>query len=154
VKTILKLEQLGLFLLSLLLFSRLGAAWWIYPVLFLAPDLAMLGYLAGPKVGAATYNLAHHQGLAAALYAVGVLSSLPVIALAGVIVLGHSSLDRVFGYGLKYPDAFHHTHLGWIGGRMAAPAARSQANARLAGLSGGAREVEAGERSGGRVVLE
>jgi hypothetical protein len=25
-------------------------------------------------------------------------------------------MDRIFGYGLKYPDAFQHTHLGWIGG--------------------------------------
>lgn len=30
-------------------------------------------------------------------------------------MLAHSSLDRVLGYGLKYPDSFSHTHLGRIG---------------------------------------
>jgi hypothetical protein len=30
-------------------------------------------------------------------------------------MLGHSSADRILGYGLKYSDSFHHTHLGWIG---------------------------------------
>jgi hypothetical protein len=30
-------------------------------------------------------------------------------------LLGHSSFDRVLGYGLKYDDDFKHTHLGWIG---------------------------------------
>ena len=24
-------------------------------------------------------------------------------------------MDRIFGYGLKFGDNFHHTHLGWIG---------------------------------------
>lgn len=113
--TLLKLEDLGLFGLSLLLFSQLPYGWWVYALLFLAPDLGMLGYLAGPKVGAATYNLTHHLGLAVLLYAAGILAAIPPLALAGAVMLGHSSLDRVLGYGLKYPDSFHHTHLGWIG---------------------------------------
>ena len=33
----------------------------------------------------------------------------------GVILYGHASMDRIFGYGLKYGDHFQHTHLGWIG---------------------------------------
>ena len=111
----LKLEELGLFLLSIFLFSQLDFAWWVYPVLLLAPDLGMIGYLSGPGVGAATYNLTHHKGLAAVLYGAGILAGIPILALAGVIMLGHSSLDRVLGYGLKYPDSFQHTHLGWIG---------------------------------------
>lgn len=41
--------------------------------------------------------------------------SLPVLGLAGLIILRHSSLDRVFGHGLKYPDSVRHTHLGMIG---------------------------------------
>lgn len=27
----------------------------------------------------------------------------------------HVGVDRALGYGLKMPDAFRHTHLGWIG---------------------------------------
>jgi hypothetical protein len=113
--TILKLEELGLFLLSVFLFSGLEYAWWVFLVLLLAPDLGMVGYLLGPSVGAASYNLTHHKGLAVLVYAAGGVWSAPAVALAGVIMLGHSSLDRVLGYGLKYPDSFQHTHLGWIG---------------------------------------
>lgn len=40
---------------------------------------------------------------------------LPLLQLAGVILLGHSSLDRVLGYGLKHADSFQNTHLGVIG---------------------------------------
>jgi hypothetical protein len=67
-------------------------------------------------VGALTYNLLHHKAIAVTLFLIGAWLSLPPLQLAGVIILGHSSADRVLGYGLKYPDAFGHTHLGWIGG--------------------------------------
>jgi hypothetical protein len=52
-----------------------------------------------------------------ALYVLGNLVTVPWLMFAALcaIVLGHSSLDRVFGYGLKYPDAFQNTHLGRIG---------------------------------------
>jgi hypothetical protein len=116
-RSLLKLEELGLFLLSILLFADLPFAWWVYPVFLLAPDLGMIGYAFGPAVGAATYNTTHHKGLAAVLYGIGILSSSPVLALVGVIMLGHSSLDRVLGFGLKYGDSFQHTHLGWLGPR-------------------------------------
>lgn len=114
-KTLLKLEDLGPFGLSVWLFTRLDYPWWVYLVLLLSPDLSVLGYLAGPAVGAATYNLLHHRGLAVVTYLVGAAMALPAAALAGVIILGHSSLYRVFGYGLKYPDSFRHTHLGMVG---------------------------------------
>lgn len=112
---LLKLEELALFLLGLYLFTLLPYAWWWFPVLFLAPDLSMVAYLGGPRPGAWTYNLVHHKGTAVLAYAAGALLAVPVLQLAGVILLAHSSLDRVFGYGLKYPDAFSHTHLGRIG---------------------------------------
>jgi len=119
-KNLLKGENLGLFLLSLLLFSQLDFAWWVYPVLILAPDLGMIGYLRSPRVGSFTYNLTHHKGLASLLYIAGMLYSVDALALAGVIMIGHSSIDRVFGYGLKFSDSFQHTHLGWMGRQRAA----------------------------------
>ena len=114
-QNLLKLEEFFLFVLSLFLFSQLDYGWGWYALLFLAPDLSMIGYLANPQVGAWTYNLIHHKGLAVALYILGSLLSIPWLMFTGTILLGHSSLDRVFGYGLKYPDAFQNTRLGKIG---------------------------------------
>ena len=114
-KTVLRLEELGLVLFSIYLFSLLPYAWWWFPLLFFVPDLGMLGYLGGPRVGAFIYNLVHHRGLALLYYVLGVSLSLPGLALAGVILFAHSSLDRVLGYGLKLADGFSSTHLGRIG---------------------------------------
>lgn len=118
-KNLLKLEELFLFGLALFLFSGLDYGWGAsrYALLFLAPDLSMIGYLANPRFGAWTYNLIHHKGVSVALYALGALASVPWLMFAALraILLGHSSLDRVFGYGLKYPDSFQATHLGKIG---------------------------------------
>ena len=114
-KNLLKLEELFLFGLAVFLFSGLDYGWGWYVLLFLAPDLSALGYLVNARVGSGTYNLIHHKGLSVALYILGSLLSISWLMFAGAILLGHSSLDRVFGYGLKYPDAFQSTHLGRIG---------------------------------------
>jgi hypothetical protein len=55
-KNLLKREEVGLFLLSILLFSQLPYAWWVFPACILLPDFSMLGYLANPKTGAWCYN--------------------------------------------------------------------------------------------------
>lgn len=114
-KTLLKLEELFLLGLSLFLFSELDYSWGWYALLFLTPDLSMIGYLWNPRVGSWTYNLIHHKGISVALYVLGYLLSVPWLMFAGTLLLGHSSFDRMFGYGLKYPDAFQNTHLGVIG---------------------------------------
>jgi hypothetical protein len=114
-KTLLKVEELLLAALAFYLFLGLDYAWWWFLLLFLAPDLSMLGYLLGPKVGAWSYNAAHHKGVAVALFLLGAAVQLPWLQLVGLILLAHASLDRVFGYGLKYADSFQHTHLGKVG---------------------------------------
>ena len=114
-KNLLKLEELSLLGLSMLLFSELDYSWWWYALLFLTPDLSMVGYLANPRLGAWTYNLVHHKGLAVALYVLGQVFSISWLMFVGTLLLGHSSFDRVFGYGLKHEDAFQNTHLGRIG---------------------------------------
>ena len=81
----------------------------------LTPDLGAIGYVGGPRVGAATYNFTHHKALAILIYLIGALLVSQLFQLFGVIMIAHSSIDRVFGYGLKYPDSSDHTHLGWIG---------------------------------------
>lgn len=118
-KLTLKTEDLAELLLALLVLSRLPYPWWMLPPTFLLPDLSMLGYLAGPRVGAFCYNLAHHKALALALGAAGWLLGQPVLLLAGTVLLFHIALDRLFGYGLKHTTSFQDTHLGRVGGNKA-----------------------------------
>lgn len=110
-KTLLRLEEVAMFGFSLYLFSLTGYAWWWYPGLLFVPDIGMLGYLINPKFGAATYNLLHHKGLAILLVFTGWYFSFSILALSGIIIFGHASLDRIMGYGLKYRDSFKFTHL-------------------------------------------
>lgn len=81
-------------------------------LLFLAPDLSLLGYLAGRRAGAATYNAVHTELWPIILAAAGVLADAPVLTQVGLIWLAHIGIDRLLGYGLKYPTAFKDTHLG------------------------------------------
>lgn len=114
---LIKMEEAGLFLLSVVLFAETGFQWWWFPVLILVPDVSMIGYVLNNKIGAVFYNLFHHRGLGIAAYLIGLYIDSSVLQLGGIILFGHSSMDRMFGYGLKYPDSFQHTHLGWIGGQ-------------------------------------
>lgn len=114
-KSIIKLEELGLFLLGIYLFDQMQYAWWWFLVLILVPDLSMIGYIFGNKIGALSYNIAHHRGISVVLYLVGIYCSLTAIQLLGVILFAHSAMDRMLGYGLKYETGFKFTHLGEIG---------------------------------------
>ena len=114
-RNLIKLEELFLFSLSIFLFAPLHMAWWWYAAFFLAPDLGILGYLFGPRVGAVSYNVLHHKAVAVSAFILGAYLRNPNLQFVGVIILGHSSLDRVLGYGLKHSDSFRHTHLGTIG---------------------------------------
>jgi hypothetical protein len=113
--TLTRLEDLFLGLLAFYLFVSLHFAWWLFFLLLLAPDLSMIGYALNARVGAAVYNLVHHRGLSIALFIAGAMLGASWMQAAALILLAHSSFDRVLGYGLKYPDSFQHTHLGWIG---------------------------------------
>lgn len=113
--TLVKLEEVGQFLLSIFLFAQLDYAWWVFPACLLLPDIAMLAYAINPRVGAFWYNLFHHKLIALVVLGVGFVLHMPLLSLAGIILFGHSAMDRIFGYGLKYGDDFKHTHLGWIG---------------------------------------
>ncbi|RSK41877.1 DUF4260 domain-containing protein [Mangrovimonas spongiae] len=114
-KTTIKIEELFMLILSIYMFSILPFSWWWFLVLILLPDIGMLGYLVNTKVGAVCYNICHHKGIAIAIYLLGIWWHSDVLRLVGVIIFGHASLDRIFGYGLKYLDNFKHTHLGKIG---------------------------------------
>lgn len=114
-KNSLKIEEVFMFGLGVYLFSLLPYQWWWFLVLILTPDIGMVGYLFGNKVGAFMYNVFHHKGLAIAIYLLGVYLSIPVIQLIGILLFAHSAMDRIMGYGLKYDKGFKFTHLGEIG---------------------------------------
>ncbi len=113
-KTILRLEDLAIFLLAVYLFHDLPYPWWAFPAALMIPDASMLGYLANNKAGAIMYNIAHHRGLAVLAYLAGITAGAPAVAFAGIILLAHSSMDRVFNYGLKHYKGFKYTTLGEI----------------------------------------
>ena len=114
-KTLLKLEELTELLVATLVFAHLPYAWWWLPALFLVPDVSMLGYLAGPRAGAFSYNLLHHKALALLVGLAGWLLMEPLLLLAGSVLLFHAAFDRLLGYGLKYGTGFQDTHLGRVG---------------------------------------
>ncbi len=115
-KILIKLEEFMLLLLGFYLFMLMDLPWWWFFALLLTPDIGMLGYLAGNKIGAYSYNLFHHRGLAVVLYLIGrSYLNLPALELVGIIIFSHAAMDRFFGYGLKYDKGFKFTHLGEIG---------------------------------------
>lgn len=121
-KNTIKLEEAAMLLLSIYLFyTQLHFSGWVFWALFLLPDIGMLGYAVNTRAGAVTYNLFHHKGIALLIYIAGVSMSSEALQLAGLVLFGHSSFDRMLGYGLKYDDDFSNTHLGKIGLRQAQP---------------------------------
>ena len=100
-KTLLKLEELTLVVLSFYLFLALDYAWWWFPLLFFLPDISLAGYLIDKKAGAALYNVIHHKALSVALYLLGSFTQTSALQLAGLVMLGHASLDRALGFELQ-----------------------------------------------------
>jgi Domain of unknown function (DUF4260) len=115
VRILLRLEGLTLLAGMTLLYALSGGSWWVYAVLFLAPDLSFAGYLAGPRAGAIVYNAAHSYLAPMALMTGGIALSSPLALSIAMIWLAHIGFDRALGYGLKYAAGFGCTHLGRIG---------------------------------------
>jgi hypothetical protein len=110
-RLLLRLEGLALILGALVLYFEADYGWVLLVVLALAPDLSMLGYLAGPRVGAAAYDALHTTVGPIVLGAAGVLADAGTAVQIALIWLTHIGADRMLGYGLKYPTHFKDTHL-------------------------------------------
>jgi uncharacterized protein DUF4260 len=115
VRLLLRLEGLTLFLGMTLLYAVWGGSWWVYALLFLAPDLSFAGYLLGPKEGAVIYNAAHSYMAPMSLMTAGFATAEPLVLSIAMIWLAHIGIDRALGYGLKYWAGFGFTHMGRIG---------------------------------------
>ena len=110
-RLLLRLEGVAIFLGSLAVYLSRDDPLWLLLVLALAPDVAAVGYLAGTRVGAATYDAAHTLALPVALGAVAVILEWDTAVAVALIWAIHIGGDRALGYGLKYPSGFKDTHL-------------------------------------------
>ncbi|MGH2373741.1 MAG: DUF4260 domain-containing protein [bacterium] len=111
VRVLLRLEGLAVCALALYGYAATGGSWLWFAVFILAPDLSMLGYLAGPRTGSVTYNLVHTYVVPAALLGIAWGLQIPMLPPAGFLLAAHIGADRFLGFGLKYPSGFKDTHL-------------------------------------------
>ena len=112
---LLRLEGAAVCALAVFFYWNIGGQWWLFLVLFLWPDLFLLGYLASPRVGSALYNLAHTYALPLTLVVASYGTRKPGLLIFALIWLAHIGVDRALGFGLKYPTAFKDTHLQRVG---------------------------------------
>jgi hypothetical protein len=105
------------------LYAGTGRGWGFFALLFLAPDLSFVAFLAGPRVGAAAYNALHSYVGPLALVLLAGAAGQPALLPLGYVWAAHIGFDRLVGYGLKYASGFGDTHLG----RMARAARNSPA---------------------------
>lgn len=108
---LLRVEGLGVLVVALAVYVTLDGPLWLLLVLGLVPDLSMIGYLAGPRVGSVTYNVVHTYTLPLVLGGIGVWLDLTLATLVAAIWIAHIGVDRFAGFGLKYPTGFSDTHL-------------------------------------------
>ena len=115
VRTWLRLEGVAAFAAGLALFGATGGNWLFVVPLLLLPDVSAAGYLASPRLGAATYNLFHNWVPGILTLGIGLWLASPAILIAAAILVAHVGMDRAVGYGMKLPGSFHDTHLGRMG---------------------------------------
>ena len=114
-----RLEWFALFVFCLLAYHLVDAPWWLFAVLILVPDLSMLAYLFGPRIGAIGYNSVHNLILPLGLLAWGWMLHAQVMMAVALIWIAHIGMDRMLGYGLKRASGFGDTHMGALGRRKA-----------------------------------
>ncbi len=127
---LLRLEGLAVLVVVLVAYGAFGLSWWIFAVLVLLPDLSMVAYARGPRIGARVYNLVHASVVPLGLALVGFFSASDGALAVGLAWVAHIAADRALGYGLKRPTSFHDTHLGRIGRGSPGSAPRSEGHER------------------------
>lgn len=103
-----------MFVAAIAVYFILGLPLWAFLVFLLAPDLSAVGYLFGTRNGSIVYNLAHTIVWPVMLGVIGWWLGWSWAAPVSLIWLAHIGMDRMVGYGLKYPDAFKHTHMNQV----------------------------------------
>jgi hypothetical protein len=110
-RPLLHLEGAAVLVVSLFSYNWIHAGWLQFALLFLVPDISMLGYLANVRVGAISYNAVHCYVAPLGLAAWSFATNRPAVLALSLIWIAHIGFDRMLGYGLKYPTHFKDTHL-------------------------------------------
>lgn len=114
-KNLIKLEYVALLLLTFYLYVFwFKFSIWLLLLLLLAPDISMIDYFFGNRIGAISYNTVHNLIFPAIIIFVGFYLKMDLLISLSLILFIHIFLDRTVGYGLKHKDDFKHTHLGWM----------------------------------------
>ncbi len=110
----LRLEGLVTFLSASFLYFH----YWGDPVFFIIalilPDIGIAGFLGGSKTGSLIYNVTHTFAIPLMLAAWLLASGVPysnTLLLFSLVWVAHIGMDRLFGFGLKYPTHFKDTHM-------------------------------------------
>jgi hypothetical protein len=111
---LLRIEGLAVFIGAVALYINQAGSGLLFALLILAPDLGAIGYLKDARLGSMTYNAVHSYAVPAILMALALLVNAPLGVQIALVWFAHIGIDRTLGYGLKYPDAFKHTHLNEV----------------------------------------
>ena len=115
---LLRVEAIAFLLLGVFAYYQSGFSWLLFGVLFLVPDVSMVGYLLSARWGAVAYNTVHSYALPVAVGVLGYSTKSETLLSIGLIWATHISADRSMAYGLKLAPGFRDTHLGRIGGKL------------------------------------
>ena len=114
VARLLRAENVALLALALAAYWQVGGSWWLFAILFFAPDLSFAAAVAGPLAGLVAYNIAHAAIIPGLLAVFGIVANWDLGVSLAVIWIAHLAFDRTVGYGLKYSLAKNDTHLDRI----------------------------------------
>lgn len=106
-----RLEAIFIAAAAVIAYAYLHGDGLFFILLLFVPDVSMIGYVANPRVGSVIYDAAHTYFVPAVLLAVGLALESLVAAQIALIWITHIGIDRLLGFGLKYPTAFKETHL-------------------------------------------
>ena len=110
-KPLLHLEGGAVFIATLIVYQRIHGGWLLFALLFLVPDVSMIGYTISTRIGAITYNAVHTYVGPLVLGGYSFFTGEQLPMLLTVIWISHIGFDRMLGFGLKYPSRFKDTHL-------------------------------------------
>src|SRR5690625_5782432 len=74
-RTLLHIEGISVLALSVYFYSYNHFSWILFAILLFAPDLSIIGYVLGNKIGAIIYNMIHTYTLSIAIVFLGLMLS-------------------------------------------------------------------------------